>query len=1334
MLCRLFFRCLVATTILISTIFFSFLATETLLAAEHARASDLFRAENLAAWCIVPFDDQNRSPTDRIAMLNRLGIKKYAYDYRAEHIPHFDEEMEAIKAGGIDLVGWWFPTSLNDEATLILDVLKRHDIQTCLWVTGGGEPVSSPEEQKRRVASEADRIRPIALAAKTIGCTVGLYNHGGWFGEPENQIDIIQLLGLENVGIIYNQHHGHRHIGRWKELLNTMKPHLMMLNVNGMFADGETSGRKIVPLGQGDLDLELLRTVVESGYRGPCGILNHTQLNAEDRLRDNLAGLGWLTAQLDGKDATPKPFMKTWQVSNPAENPLTVAASPQAEGPFDPAVIAALAAEVREHGNAGRGVELFSKATLACMSCHKLGEHGGNVGPPLSNLGKDQTLEQIIESLLWPQHVVKPEFQSIAIITENGNAFRGYRQREDDRAIWLRDATSGTIDEIPKTSIESTFDVGSLMPDGLLKTLSPTNRRDLIRLLTDLGRHEEISAEQIDSLLKQAHAGVPVAFAFQRDPLEPANWPSWKLPVNRDRIYDYYSKQARFFRGVCPAPVLLPEFPGLDGGTLGHWGNQNEESWKSNHWNKTVLGSVQCGVLRGFGKTVPRAVCVQLGEGYSACFDPSTLTYPVVWSGGFVKFSDIRHGFMDGLSVVGTPIERASDLPATVPFHYEGFCRNGTQVGFLYSINGQRLLNVPVMKDGVFSPICGPVEGHPYAHFLRGSAPQWPQIIQTQGVCGTGIPYAVDTLTLPHTNPWNAPLYCGDHDFLSDGALVVCTMQGDVWRVDGIDSSLNNLTWRRIASGLHQTLGLVVVEDVIHLLGRDQITRLHDKNADGEIDFYECFSNVFDASAGGHDYMCGLVRDDEGRFYTSSGSQGLLRISADGSSVELLATGLRNSDGVGIMPDGTITAANSEGDWVPSSMVCAVRRDPARTSPLHFGHKGPKDSKAPDLPLVYLPRGMDNSSGGQVWCSSDSFGPLKDHLLHLSFGAGTAFMILQDEVDSQLQGAVVPLPVEFRSGSHRGRFGPRDGQLYVSGMAGWGSYTPDVGCLHRVRCTGKSIQMPIGFHVHENGVVLSFSETLDPESAKDSSHHFAQCWNYRYSGGYGSSEYSARHDGMRGHDHLTIASVHLLEDGRSMFLEIPTIQPVNQLHLHVQSSPDTLHDLILTVHRLDQPFTSFEGYSPRTTPISKHPLLVDVSRSLRKDRNPFEKPILGARAIEITVGSNLSFVPRRIEASPGESISVTLINPDVVPHNWALLKPGSLARAGAQVNKLVTDPDAAGRQYIPASDDVLAYTDIVDPHSRFTIHFKLPETAGRYPFFCTFPGHWMVMNGELIVE
>jgi azurin len=53
---------------------------------------------------------------------------------------------------------------------------------------------------------------------------------------------------------------------------------------------------------------------------------------------------------------------------------------------------------------------------------------------------------------------------------------------------------------------------------------------------------------------------------------------------------------------------------------------------------------------------------------------------------------------------------------------------------------------------------------------------------------------------------------------------------------------------------------------------------------------------------------------------------------------------------------------------------------------------------------------------------------------------------------------------------------------------------------------------------------------------------------------------------------------------------------------------------------------------------------------------------------------------------------------------------------------------------VPRTDDVLAYTDIVDPNAEFTIYFRAPNTPGRYPYLCTFPGHWMVMNGEMIVE
>ncbi len=97
-------------------------------------------------------------------------------------------------------------------------------------------------------------------------------------------------------------------------------------------------------------------------------------------------------------------------------------------------------------------------------------------------------------------------------------------------------------------------------------------------------------------------------------------------------------------------------------------------------------------------------------------------------------------------------------------------------------------------------------------------------------------------------------------------------------------------------------------------------------------------------------------------------------------------------------------------------------------------------------------------------------------------------------------------------------------------------------------------------------------------------------------------------------------------------------------------------------------------------------------------------------------------------------MAFTLVNPDVVPHNWALARPGTLADVGRLANHLIADPDAAVRQYIPRTDDVLAYTDVVPPGERFTIYFRAPEEPGDYPFLCTFPGHWMVMNGTLIVE
>jgi sugar phosphate isomerase/epimerase len=264
-----------------------------------ASGTEIFARTNLVAWCIVPFDAKKRGPEERARMLVRLGITRMAYDWRAEHIPTFDAEIEACKRHGIDLTAWWFPSTLDEHAQLIIQALERNGVRTQLWVTGGGGPAGNEMEQKERVRQEAARIRPIAEAAARIGCSVALYNHGGWFGEPENQLEIIRELGMKNVGIVYNFHHGHDQIGRFAGLVRQMLPHLLAVNINGMIKEGEKRGQKILPVGDGDQELQMFQAIVDARWSGPVGILDHQpDTDSEETLRENLQGLEKLVPKL----------------------------------------------------------------------------------------------------------------------------------------------------------------------------------------------------------------------------------------------------------------------------------------------------------------------------------------------------------------------------------------------------------------------------------------------------------------------------------------------------------------------------------------------------------------------------------------------------------------------------------------------------------------------------------------------------------------------------------------------------------------------------------------------------------------------------------------------------------------------------------------------------------------------------------------------------------------------------------------------------------------------------------------------------------------------------
>lgn len=255
--------------------------------------ASVFARQNLIAWCIVPFDSKKRGPEERAQMLNRLGITKLAYDWRQEHVPSFDQELEALKKHNIQLQGFWFASGPNPEndknLATVLDLLKRHRVKTQLWCMFGGMPGFDQLSQEQQVKAASVPVAYIAGKLAEIGCSLGLYNHGGWFGEPENQLAIIEYLKMPNIGMVYNFSHSEYQIRRFPEFYPKILPHLYALNLTGL-RGGHPA--EVVPVGQGNIEEGMMRLVRESAYRGPIGIINENFApDAEEGLKMNMAGL-----------------------------------------------------------------------------------------------------------------------------------------------------------------------------------------------------------------------------------------------------------------------------------------------------------------------------------------------------------------------------------------------------------------------------------------------------------------------------------------------------------------------------------------------------------------------------------------------------------------------------------------------------------------------------------------------------------------------------------------------------------------------------------------------------------------------------------------------------------------------------------------------------------------------------------------------------------------------------------------------------------------------------------------------------------------------------------
>lgn len=480
---------------------------------------------------------------------------------------------------------------------------------------------------------------------------------------------------------------------------------------------------------------------------------------------------------------------------------------------------------------------------------------------------------------------------------------------------------------------------------------------------------------------------------------------------------------------------------------------------------------------------------------------------------------------------------------------------------------------------------------------FRGGPPLWPESVTTSGTLGKeDSPYVVDTLTLPEKNPWNSWMRLGGFDFFADGKrAAICTWNGDVWVVTGIDDSLAKLSWKRYAAGLYQPLGLKIVDEKILVTCRDRIVRLHDLNADGEADFYENFNGDFILSYHFHEFMMDLQTDAEGNFYFAKGGTpgvggpnfdivtphngAFFKLSKDGSKLDIVARGLRAPNGIGVGPNGELTSGDNEGSWVPICPINEIKPGGfVGVVPESWPNQPPPDHRDP--PILWMPFHVDNSAGAQVWVTSKKWGPFENEMLHLSYGKATLFHVMTEHIDGQIQGAAAKFPLQFGSGIMRARFNALDGQLYVCGLKGWQTTAARDGIFQRVRYTGRDVTLPAQFHVIKDGVSIAFTNPVDKKSAEDTANYAAWWFNVKWAKTYGSDRWSPTDPAIKWPKNavnppgeaLAIKSAKLSPDGKSLVLEIPGLKPVTNmiLNMKIQAADGTrlYQEICNTIHNV----------------------------------------------------------------------------------------------------------------------------------------------------------------------
>jgi mono/diheme cytochrome c family protein len=408
----------------------------------------------------------------------------------------------------------------------------------------------------------------------------------------------------------------------------------------------------------------------------------------------------------------------------------------------------------------------------------------------------------------------------------------------------------------------------------------------------------------------------------------------------------------------------------------------------------------------------------------------------------------------------------------------------------------------------------------------------------------------LDEIPLPVQNPWKRNVRLADLGFLDDqGHAVAVTMDGDVWKLSGLQGDLSEVTWRRFASGLHEPMSIVVRDGTPFVFDRSGIWKLVDSNDDGECDRYEMFCNLFAQTGETREFPNSMELGPDGSFYIAKGGQEettrgkhngtVLRVAPDGKSFEVIGYGLRQPF-IGVNPTtGLVTASDQQGNYVPSTPLHLIRdRQFYGFLP---GIAEPEKYPEPIAePLAWIPHPVNSSGATQVWASDERLGPIFGELIHVGYNRPELFRVIMNERFERPQAAVMSFVRGFDFGPLNAKVNPADGQLYVTGFQIWGTTAKALSGLARVRHTGKPRVLVTELTPMDQGVLLKFNAELDPKLATDPANYSAERWNYHRTPKYGSPHLMP--NGETGQEWMTASSAYLSEDGRSVFVGFPDMK------------------------------------------------------------------------------------------------------------------------------------------------------------------------------------------------